>query len=58
MAAKAIWVAIIAKRRLHDQDRALVRSVNKRVDMARRFQRTNGPVEAKKAEGGVVWRVI
>lgn len=44
MSAKAVAAAIMAERGLSMDDRALVRSMGKRVDMALRYQRTNGMV--------------
>ena len=38
-------------------DRALVRSMNKRVDMALRYQRTNGMVCEAEKDGAVGWAV-
>lgn len=45
LSAKDIAAAIMAERGLDGTDRGLVRSMNKRVDMALRYQRTNGMVE-------------
>jgi predicted nuclease with TOPRIM domain len=56
LSAKAIGALVMAERGLNMEDRALVRSMTKRVDMALRYQRTNGIVEATEVEGGsVVW---
>lgn len=56
MGVKDLADRIIAERGLDAADRGLVRSIRKRVDMALRYQRTNGMVEAREVEGGeVVW---
>jgi predicted nuclease with TOPRIM domain len=55
LSAKAIGALVMAERGLNEQDRALVRSMTKRVDMALRYQRTNGMVEARDGEAGVIW---
>jgi predicted nuclease with TOPRIM domain len=59
MTAKAVAQAIMTERGLNLTDRALVRSMAKRVDMALRYQRTNGMVQ-EHAENGVsvVWSVV
>ena len=58
MGAKAVALAIMTERGLDQQDRALVRSMAKRVDMALRYQRTNGMVEEAIGGGaGVNWRL-
>ena len=50
LSAKAMAQKIIAERGLNAGDRALARSMAKRVDMALRYQRTNGMV--REARGG------
>ena len=55
MAAKAVAQAIMAERGLDGQDRALVRSMAKRVDMALRYQRTNGMVAEVGNSNSVLW---
>lgn len=50
MTAKAVAQAIMTERGLNLTDRALVRSMAKRVDMALRYQRTNGMVEESESE--------
>lgn len=58
MAAKAIAQAIMTDRGLDQTDRALVRSMAKRVDMALRYQRTNGMVgEVNHGSAGIRWEV-
>lgn len=52
LSAKEIASRIIAERGLNAGDRALVRNMNKRVDMALRYQRTNGMVETMESQGG------
>ena len=59
ISAKAIAEAIIALRALDAGDRALARSMRKRVDMALRYQRTNGMVrEGEQTGAEVVWEVV
>lgn len=59
MGAKAVALAIMTERGLDQTDRAMVRSMAKRVDMALRYQRTNGMVEEAVCEGvEVAWRLI
>lgn len=56
MTVKGIADAIMTERGLDKQDRGLVRSMQKRVDMTLRYQRTNGMVADSDADGGgVVW---
>lgn len=56
LAAKEIAKRVIAERGLNMGDRALARAMAKRVDMALRYQRTNGMVrEAEGDEREVVW---
>ena len=58
MSAKEIAGKIIGERGLNAGDRALARSMNKRVDMALRYQRTNGMVAAREDERAVVrWEI-
>ena len=58
LAAKEIAARIMAERGLDTADRGLVRSMNKRVDMALRYQRTNGMVEGTEGDGGeVIWAI-
>ncbi len=59
LAVKDIAALIMTERGLDQQDGALVRSMRKRVDMALRYQRTNGMVEAREADAGaVVWGLV
>jgi hypothetical protein len=58
LGVKEIAGLIMNERGLDRSNRALVRSTNKRVDMALRYQRTNGMVEAEETDGGVVWAVV
>lgn len=51
MKLNGITDALIAERGLDATDRGLVRSVRKRVDMALRYQRTNGMVEEAAGDG-------
>lgn len=56
--AKAIAARIIEERGLNAGDRAVTRSMNKRVDMALRYQRTNGMVrECEGPDAAVVWEI-
>jgi hypothetical protein len=58
MAAKTIAARIIEERGLNAGDRALARSKAKRVDMALRYQRTNGIVRETEGPGAaVVWEI-
>lgn len=58
MSAKEIAGSIIAERGLNAADRGLARSMAKRVDMALRYQRTNGMVEETKSGGStVMWAI-
>jgi len=58
LAAKAIASLIMAERGLNTADRGLVRSMNKRVDMALRYQRTNGITREVEGPGQfVLWEV-
>lgn len=59
MTAKAVAQAIMTERGLNITDRALVRSMAKRVDMALRYQRTNGMVgETMHENAGVMWLLV
>jgi hypothetical protein len=58
LSAAAIADRIIAERGLNAGDRALVRSMGKRVAMALRYQRTNGMVEEAEVEGRLgMWEI-
>lgn len=58
LSAAEIAAKIIEERGLDANDRALRRSMNKRVDMALRYQRTNGMVrEAAGGNATVVWAI-
>lgn len=58
MTAKAVAQAIMTERGLNLTDRALVRSMAKRVDMALRYQRTNGMVgEFQGPDMSLRWRI-
>jgi hypothetical protein len=58
LSAADIAEQIIAERGLNSGDRALVRSMRKRVDMALRYQRTNGMVrEAAGKSAEVAWEI-
>ena len=57
MTIKEMATAIIAERGLDATDRVLARSMHKRVDMALRYQRTNGMVAAVAGEGLVRWQL-
>lgn len=58
MTARAIAQAIMVERGLDQADRGLMRSMAKRVDMALRYQRTNGMVREANGPGAtVVWEV-
>jgi hypothetical protein len=58
MPAKDIAAQIIEQRGLNMGDRALARNMAKRVDMALRYQRTNGMVRETEGPGaGVVWEI-
>jgi hypothetical protein len=58
LSAKAISAKIIEQRGLNAGDRALTRNMNKRVDMALRYQRTNGMVrETEGPDAAVVWEI-
>ena len=57
--AKAIAQAILTERGLNLTDRALVRSMAKRVDMALRYQRTNGMTSEIINESKTVnWNIV
>ena len=59
LSAKEVARAIMAQRGLDGEDKGLVRSMAKRVDMALRYQRTNGMVTgAECANGMIVWMLI
>lgn len=53
--AKDLAGRIIAERGLNTGDPKLRRAMNKRVDMALRYQRTNGMVREVGTEGAVGW---
>lgn len=55
MTVKAVADAIMTERGLDKADRALVRSIGKRVDMALRYQRTNGVACEEAGEGRTVF---
>jgi len=58
LSAKAMAQKLIAERGLNAGDRALARSMAKRVDMALRYQRTNGMVREAEGDGAeVVWEI-
>lgn len=58
LSAKAMAQKIIAERGLNAGDRTLARSMAKRVDMALRYQRTNGMVREVQGLGAeVVWEI-
>lgn len=57
MSAKEIAAKVIAERGLNTGDRALTRAMNKRVDMALRYQRTNGMVCEAEKNGAVGWEI-
>ncbi len=58
MTVKQVAEAIVAERGLDATDRALARSMRKRVDMALRYQRTNGMVEEVAGDGVLVaWQL-
>ena len=58
LSAKDIAGQIIAERGLDATDRGLVRSMGKRVDMALRYQRTNGMVREVGQDGAkVTWKI-
>lgn len=57
LSAKNLAGRIIAERGLNTGDPKLRRQMNKRVDMALRYQRTNGMVREVALEGTVGWVV-
>src|SRR6185437_4180624 len=57
LSAKEIGARIMADRGLNAGDPKLRRTMNKRVDMALRYQRTNGMVRETAAEDGVGWEI-
>lgn len=58
MSAKAMAQQIIAERGLNAGDRALARAMAKRVDMALRYQRTNGMVREVQGDSAIVgWTI-
>lgn len=57
LSAKDIAGRIIAERGLNTGDPKLRRAMNKRVDMALRYQRTNGMVREVATEGAVGWEI-
>lgn len=59
LSAQEIADLIIAERGLNAADRGLARTMRKRVDMALRYQRTNGIVEELSTkEGGICWKLV
>jgi hypothetical protein len=59
MTVKGIAETIMTERGLDKADRVLCRSMHKRVDMALRYQRTNGMVGEVEGDGvAVVWALI
>jgi hypothetical protein len=58
LSAKDIAGAIIAERGLNTGDPKLRRQMNKRVDMALRYQRTNGVIGETYAGGQVTWKLV
>lgn len=58
LAAREIAERIIDERGLNKGDRAMTRMMAKRVDMALRYQRTNGMVQETGGEGqAVMWEI-
>jgi hypothetical protein len=55
--AKDLSGRIIAERGLNTGDPKLRRAMNKRVDMALRYQRTNGMVREATLDGAVGWEI-
>jgi hypothetical protein len=55
--AKDLAGRIIAERGLNTGDPKLRRAMNKRVDMALRYQRTNGMVREVAGDGAVGWEI-
>lgn len=55
--AKELAGRIIEERGLNTGDPKLRRAMNKRVDMALRYQRTNGMVREVAVEGAVGWEI-
>lgn len=57
MSAKDVAGKVMEARGLNLADPKLRRQMNKRVDMALRYQRTNGMVREVAAESGVGWEI-
>ncbi len=57
ISAKDLAGRIIAERGLNTGDPKLRRQMNKRVDMALRYQRTNGMVRETQIDGAVGWEI-
>jgi len=57
ISAKDLAGRIIAERGLNTGDPKLRRQMNKRVDMALRYQRTNGMVREVATDGAVGWEI-
>lgn len=57
LSAKELGGRIIAERGLNTADPKLRRQMNKRVDMALRYQRTNGMVREVAEAGAVAWEI-
>ncbi|WP_428492835.1 hypothetical protein [Rhodopila sp.] len=57
LSAKDLAGRIVAERGLNTGDPKLRRQMNKRVDMALRYQRTNGMVSEKQIDGAVGWTI-
>ncbi len=55
--AKDLSARIVAERGLNTGDPKLRRAMNKRVDMALRYQRTNGMVREVALDGAVGWQI-
>lgn len=57
ISAKDLSARIVAERGLNTGDPKLRRAMNKRVDMALRYQRTNGMVREVALDGAVGWEI-
>jgi hypothetical protein len=57
MSAKEIAGKVMEARGLNLADPKLRRQMSKRVDMALRYQRTNGMVQEVAANGGISWEI-
>ena len=57
ISAKDLAGRIIAERGLNTGDPKLRRQMNKRVDMALRYQRTNGMVREARTDSAVMWEI-